>query len=207
MKAKKKAAKKFVKKQAKAGTSKAAAELRKNEFAHAYIANGRNGTAAAIAAGCPPRGAHVAAARLLKDAKVVEIIAQAVEKAAKKAEFTSEETILSMARAVRFDPRKLYAAVLGDDGNPMVDDKKRPLMRMLETWELDDDTALALQSVEYDEIKGERGVVIGQTTKLKACDRNTAREQAHKFFGHYDKDNAQRQPQVIIVATEMDERV
>lgn len=182
---------KALKKRVKAGTSKAAASQRKIDFANAYIVNGRNGTDAAITAGCPKAGAHVAAARLLKDAKVQEIIAAATEKAAAKAAFTSEEAVLSMARAVRFDPRKLYAPVLGEDGMPMVDDKKRPLMRMLETWELDDDTALVVQSIEYDEIKGD-DKIIGRTTKLKVCDRNTARDQAHKFFGHYKKDNEQK---------------
>jgi hypothetical protein len=185
-----KAKKKAMAKPTKAGTSKQAAAQRKRFFAYAYVANGRNGTQAAITAGCPTRGAAVAAARMLKDTKVLKIIAEIAEKALEKAQFTSEEAILSMARAVRFDPRKLYTPVFDADGNPMKDGRGRQMMRMLETWELDDDTALAIQSIEYDEIKT-GGEAIGRTVKLKVCDRNTARDQAHKYFGHYEKDNEQ----------------
>lgn len=183
-------AKKRPKKRVKAGTSKAESAKRRALFVEEYISNGGNATQAAITAGFSPKGARAAASRLLTDnnigAEVIRRRAELVE----KAQLSSEETLRSMARAVKFDPRKLFAPVIGGDGKPEKDEHGRMKMRRLEVWELDDDTALAIQGVEFDEIKA-GGFVIGQTMKLKACDRNVAREQAHKFHGHYQKDNDQ----------------
>ena len=158
---KKKTAKKPAK---KAGTSKAAAAYRKFLFVHEYIANGGNATQAAISAGYAANSAGRHADHLVKDGEVQRIILQATEKAAKTVEFTSEEAILSTARAIRFDPRKIVKS----DGS------------MKAIHELDDDTAMALQSFEVDEITHD-GAVIGHSRKIKWCDRNTAREQANKF--------------------------
>ena len=83
------------------------------------------------------------------------------------------EVVRDLARALRFDPRKLYH----------VDGKLKAVT------ELDDDTALALAGVEVIEGPGE---VKSLTKKLKWLDKNVVREQALKHFGLYGKDNTQK---------------
>jgi phage terminase small subunit len=170
---------KRAKKRVKAGTSKASAAHRRALFVEAYLRNGGNATQASIEAGFPPISAGRNADRLMKDseisAKIASRRAELLAAAEKLTAITSEEVVLSMTRAVRFDPRKLF----------------RPDGSMVPIYELDDDTALALQAIEVDEIKAD-GQLLGFTRKIKACDRNVAREQAHKFFGHYKEDNKQK---------------
>lgn len=162
-------------KRVKAGTSKAAAAARKVAFAHAYIANGGNATDAAKTAGCPPAGAHVAGARLLKDVKVQEIISAATQKAAAIAGLTVERTLREVARLAYSDPRKL----------------RRPDGSFIPMHELDDDTAATIAGVEVDEIKAD-GAVIGHTVKVKTWDKNSALEKAMKYHGLYERDNEQK---------------
>lgn len=47
---------------------------RRDRFALEYVSNGLNGTQAAIAAGCPPAGARVAAHRMMREPEVREAI-------------------------------------------------------------------------------------------------------------------------------------
>ena len=159
----------------KAGTSQAAASNRRALFIEAMIANGGNQTQAAIAAGYPEKSAHVRGAELVKDRKVAAELERRRAEAAEKAKLTADEVLVSLARALRFDPRKLF----------------QPNGTLKPIAELDDDTALVLQSLEIDEILKERAV-IGHTKKVKATDRNVAREQAMRHFGLYDRDNRQR---------------
>jgi phage terminase small subunit len=87
-----------------------------------------------------------------------------------KAKLKSDEVILSAARQIRFDPRKL------------VDEKGK----VKALHELDEDTALAL-SVEA-EIEG---------VKVKV-DRNGAQERLMKHLGLFKKDNQQKPAGVVV---------
>lgn len=172
------AAKKPVKR-VKAGTSKASAAERKALFVEAYISNDGNGKQAAIAAGCPPKGAAVSASRMLKDANVSAEIerrrAEVIEKAKKKTQLTADEVMESLARDLRFDPAKLFK----DDGS------------MKKITELDEDTRLALRAIDFDEIRV-GGETIGQTAKIKFPEKTSVREQGMKHFGLYKADNKQK---------------
>ncbi|MHB0965513.1 MAG: terminase small subunit [Bellilinea sp.] len=161
----------------KAGTSKAAAHQRKILFANAYLANGGNGTQAALTAGCPPKSAHVAASEYLKDPKVKEIILEANEKAQKIAGLSVERTLKELARLAYSDPRKFYDA----EGN------------LIPIVNLGDDAAACIASFEVDEITV-GSAVIGQTKKIKHWDKNSALEKAMKYHGLYEKDNEQQKP-------------
>lgn len=159
------------KKSVKAGTSKREAWEKRLKFIELLLQNGGNQTQAYKEAGFNSRTdstACAAASRLLADAKVSAELERRRAEALDKAKLTSDEVLISMARALRFDPRKLYK----DDGS------------MKAMQELDDDTALAIQAVEADEIVV-GGKLLGITKKIKSCDRNAARDQAHKHFGHY----------------------
>ena len=164
------------KERVKAGNSKAAAAARRAAFAHAFIANGRNGTQAAVTAGYKPgRAADKAAERLLKDVAVCRIISEATEKAAAIAGLTVERTLREVARLAYSDPRKLRR----EDGS------------FIPMRELDDDAAATIAGVEVDEIKA-GGEVIGHTVKVKTWDKNSALEKAMKHLGLYKIDNEQK---------------
>lgn len=166
-------------KREKAGTSKAAALARKEDFARAYIANGKNGTQAAITAGYSAKTARSQAARLLADVNIRSLIEATERKHAEKAGLSIERTLQEVARLAYADPRKLYRA----DGTPL------PIN------ELDDDSAAVIAGVEVLEEfegRGEERKLIGYTKKLKLWDKNAALEKAMKHLGLYEKDNSQR---------------
>lgn len=163
----------------KAGTSRAAAAERRRLFIEAYIANGCNATAAAIAAGFPQRSAHVRGAELVKDRKVAGELERRRAEGLAKAKLTADEVLASLARDIRFDPAKLY----------------RPDGSLKKIHELDEDTRLALRSVEFEEItagRGENAAVIGNTVKVKFPEKTAARDQAMRHFGLYESDNKQQ---------------
>lgn len=213
--AKKKAPKAQAKDRVKPGTTKQSAEERAANFVEAYIANGENGTQAAIDIGLSPKSAHVLASRLLKDVKVQALLSERRAEARAAFKFEANDALRSLAQAVHFDPRKLF----------------HPDGTRKEIHELDDDTAMALASFETVEMVGVRGpakkllmaLKAGHlaedlepeeeleeqahggalkrthddgrlslyTTKVKWYDKNVAREQAMKHFGHYEKDHQQ----------------
>lgn len=88
----------------KAGTSKSAVAERKKSFARAYIANGRNGTQAAITAGFSPKGADVVAARLLGDARVSSLVAELTEKHSAAAGVSVDRTLQEVSTMAYVDP-------------------------------------------------------------------------------------------------------
>lgn len=94
-----------------------------------------------------------------------------------KTELSTDEIMADMARALRFDPRKLY-------------DEKGQLKPI---HELDDDTALCLTGIETVIVKGTEGSETPLfVKKLKWESKATARDQALKVFGMYEKDNQQK---------------
>ena len=135
-----------------------------------------------------------AASRLLKNSKVAAIISEIMKKSAETVGLTVERTLREIARLSYSDVRKLF----DDQGE----------LRPIHT--LDDDTAATVASVEQLEEfgQGDDGArkLTGYTKKLKVWDKNAALEKAMKYLGLYEKDNLQK-PQVVIVATPLDERV
>ena len=180
-------------KRVKAGTSKASAAARRARFVEAYIVNGGNATQAAITAGFSPNGADAVGARLSGDVRIAAAIAKRRAALATKYELTTDRVLQECARIVYSDPRKLF----GKDGNliPIVD--------------LDDDTAATIASIEMLEEfsgRGEDRELSGYTKKIKVWDKNSAIDKAMKHLGLFEKDNIQK-PQVVIVATPLDERL
>jgi phage terminase small subunit len=154
-----------------AGTSKQSLEDRKTLFAYAYLANGHNGAQAVIAAGYSANGASTAAARLLKDVKVQAIIANRIKEDAEKYSVSADSVMRSIAAELFFDPAKLYNAA-GELKN---------------VTELDEDTRLAISSIDFVQI-GDDAV---RVSKYKWNSKSQAREQAMKYLGMFEKNNAQ----------------
>jgi phage terminase small subunit len=159
---------------AKPGTSREAAAARKKIFAEAYIANGGNGTQAAITAGYSPKSAAVQAVDLLKDPNVSELISHRAMETAKKYELTTDLVIKSIVQELMFDPASLY----NKDGT------------LKDITELDEDTRMALASIDFEQVGGKDSPV--DVRKVKWASRHQAREQAMKHLGMFEVDNKQK---------------
>jgi phage terminase small subunit len=161
-----------------AGTSKAAALSARRTFVAHYVANGRNGTQAAISAGRSPKGADVWAARALKEPAVQAMIEELLAQAAAITGLTVERTLLETARVAYSDPRRFFRA----DGS----------IKPMSEWT--EDMAAVVASIEAEEVKttteGE-SVVTVQVKKIKFWDKNAGLEKAFKHLGLYEKDNSQ----------------
>lgn len=135
--------------------AKAKAEL----FAGAYLANGQNATQAAITAGYSAKTAKQAGHRLLTNVDVAQILARHAAEALHSAQLTAEGVLHQVACIVQADPRKLVDA----DGKAIALQK------------LDDVTARAIASVEFDEN--------GKPTKVRFWDKNAAAGHAMRYLG------------------------
>lgn len=165
----------------KAGTSKQSAATRKTAFIEAYIANGENGTEAAVAAGFSKKTAGQQASRLLKDVNIQQELASRRKVLANKFELRTEDVLRELARIVYADPRKVFDAC----------------GKMLPVHKWPDEVAAMISSVEVEELfdgNGEDRRQIGHTKKIKIWDKNAAIEKAMKHLGQYEADNRQRNP-------------
>lgn len=165
---------KAAKKTGKQGTSKDAAVHRKAVFVEAYIANGGNATEAAKKAGYSAKTAYSQGGRLLKDVEIQRAIAERSKQVAKKYELTTDLVVKSIVQELTFDPAKLYQA-----GGQLKD-----------ITELDEDTRMALASVEFEQLGSQDAPVF--VRKYKWAARQGAREQAMKHLGMFEKDNEQK---------------
>jgi Terminase small subunit len=111
--------------------------------------------------------------RKTRKAHIAALIKERTQKRLEAAKLEADEVILSAARVLRFDPRKL------------VDEKGKPK----KLHELDDATALALHSVELD----------GKGIRKVRVDKSTAREQLMKHLGLFEKDNRQQPPGAVVL--------
>jgi phage terminase small subunit len=142
-------------------------------FAHAYIANGRNGTQAAITAGFAPASAQVTASQLLSDPMVRELVDELTANLQEITGLTTERVLRETGRVAFFDRRKLYRP----DGT-----EKPPT-------EWDDDTAAAISHVN--------------ATGPVPFDKNAALEKAFRHLGLYERDNRQRPAENMRVVVEL----
>lgn len=141
--------------------------VRKRLFIAEYLANGFNGTHAAIAAGYSKRGAKDIAYELLQRAEIQAAVAERVERRIQSAELTADRVLEEMRRLAFFDIRCLF------DGAG----KLKPLR------ELTDEQAAALASCEI--VIKNIAAGDGKTDtvhKLKAYDKTKALEMLGKHF-------------------------
>lgn len=154
----------------KAGRSQGAVAARRERFVEAMLANGENQTKAAEAVGYKPgNAARIAGTRLMKDPAIRRMLAERRAETLRAAKVEAQEVILSAARQIRFDPRKL------------VDGRGKPKS----LHKLDDDTALAISSIEINGVK-------------VRVDRGGAQERLMKHLGLFNEDNAQQPPGAIV---------
>lgn len=144
---------------------------KRQRFVDEYIVD-LNATRAAIRAGYSSKTAESQGARLLRNAKVQEAVRNAQRNRQERTRVTADHTVREIARVAFVDPRKL----VHEDG------------RIKGLLELDDDTAAAISSVEFDEY----GKV-----KYKLWSKNQALDMLMRHLGLYERDNVQQPPAVI----------
>ena|ERR1700739_3311420 len=130
---------------------------RHRKFALAYIANGFNGTAAAIAAGYAPSNARFEASGLLARPNVSQHIRDLTKKKWASMEMEANEVLARLANIGRSDIRRVTDA----SG------------RILLPSELDELGAAAVAGIEVEEIfegRGEERKFVGYSKKIKLRD-------------------------------------
>jgi phage terminase small subunit len=132
-----------------------------------YIKDG-NATRAAIAAGSAENGAHVAGARMLKNAKVAAAIEAWKARQCERLEITAERVLQELARLAIYDPGHLY----DKDGN------------QIPVHKLDDVTRAAIAGVEDEtETTSQAGEkVTTRKQKVKFADKGQNLERLGKYF-------------------------
>lgn len=109
----------------------------------------------------------------MKNVEISNSIAKRAETIAKKYELTAELVVKSIVQELTFDPARLYQGG-----------------RLKDVTELDEDTRMALASVEFEQAGSQDGPVF--VRKLRWAPRQGAREQAMKHLGMFREDNNQR---------------
>lgn len=158
----------------KGGPTKVSAAQRRNIFALAYIANGGRAHAAAIEAGYSEGVARTNTTRMLNHPEVAKILSAHASKLARKYELRADLVVRSIVQELTFDPANLY----------------RPDGSLKDITELDEDTRMALTSVEFESVGGKDAPT--SVRKVKWANRERAREQAMKHLGMFAADNEQK---------------
>ncbi len=161
----------------KGGSSAVSAEERRALFAEAYLSNGRNATHAALDAGFSPKSAPSQGARLLKHAKVRQILDSRQQETLGKLQITTERILEETARLAFSD----VANIIGKDGKVLLPN------------ELDEATRAAVSSFRIDEYG---------RIEYKFWDKNTASERLFKHLNLYKENNEGARPltQVAVVS-------
>lgn len=130
-------------KRAKGSSSQAGAELRYRKFAEAWLANGGNKTQAAIAAGCPAKGAAAQGNRLYNHAKVQAIIQKRQREMLDKLKISTERTLRERARLAYYDIGDLATASISQPSD--ISQLPEDVRQAITGWKWDKDGRLVLQ--------------------------------------------------------------
>jgi len=127
-----------------------------------------NATQAAIRAGYSEDTARQIGTENLAKPAILELINKRMEERAKRTEVTADRIINETAKLAFFSAKKLF----NEDGTPK------------QIHEIDDDTAAAISGIEVVTV-GNAEYGIGQITKYKVSDKNSALEKLYKHNGLY----------------------
>jgi phage terminase small subunit len=166
----------------------AAAKQRRELFVQAYLAPGdhqHDQTHAAIAAGFSAKTARSIGGRLIKEAGVAEMIAEAARKVAAKVELSTERTLREVGEIAYNDSRRFFHP----DGS----------LKMPVDW--DDAMAACVASVEMGaEVvgKGKAARIAPYVKKIKWWNKLDAADKIMRHQGLFEKDNRQKQENLAI---------
>ena len=167
-----------VKKKPKNGTSADAMQDKKVLFVEAYLSNGGNATEAALAAGYSKGAASKAGYRLSKDVRVMSMIETRRAELFERREIERVRSTVSLELNTERLIKEISRVAFSDIRNIM-----HPDGRMKMPHELDDDTAAAIASFEFD---------IDGSIKYKFWDKNSSLERSSKIVGAFERDNKQK---------------
>jgi phage terminase small subunit len=136
-----------------------------DRFAATYVANGGNAAEAARVAGYKP---GTMTTKLLASPTVQKKIAKYAENSARKFSLTVDLAAANIFREMTFDPARLF----------------HPDGTVKKVHELDDDTRMALTSVEVDPDTG--------AVSYKWAAKSAARSDLMKHLGMFERDNSQK---------------
>lgn len=162
----KKGPRKARKPRVKAGSSEASAQARYKLFAEEWLANGGNGTQAAIKAGYSQKTAKEQASRLLAHVDVVKLIRAGQERLARKFELSTDAVLCELAKLAHSDARQLFTI----EG------------QLLPPHLWPDGAAAAVASIK----PGRYGL------EVKVWNKVAAVSDAMKHLGLFEKDNRQK---------------
>jgi len=158
---------------------------KQEKFAVEYVKNGGNASAAYKAAYPASRkwkenAVNVAGSKMLARRKV-SVRIEALRKAAEKRNEISIDRVLKEITAIAFvDPSEIW----DDEGN------MKPIS------EIPESARRAIVGLEKKVVTGQSSE---ETLKAKLADKNAALEKLMKHLGGYERDNKQKQAEVIVV--------
>lgn len=161
---------------------------KQDRFCREYVIDFHQ-TNAAIRAGYPPKSAHVAASKLVKNGKIQARIAQLRANASAKTGISLERTLDQLGAMAFADPAEMFHPFTGD---------------LLPISEMPESIRRAIVSIEVDEIEV-GGQKLGVTKKIKLAPKDKATDMILKHLGEYKKDNAQKAPQITVVVDIVDD--
>ncbi len=137
---------------------------RQKLFVEKYIANGMNGSRAAVEAGYSPKTARVTASQLLTKPNIKSEVSRRIREVLTDTEVMTLQWLKQVKSIAEYDMRK---AAEWDENT----------LTLKPSSQLDDSTAMAIQEVQYNSTES------GTTMKIKAYDKVRALEQLAKFLG------------------------
>lgn len=144
-----------------------------------------NATQAAIRAGYSEKTAGSKGHALLQKVEISTAIQLLINEGAQKCGLTMELVLRNLKAVVDSDLRRVFK----DDGG------------LLDVKAFDDDSGLALASVETDELwegQGENREQVGVTRKVRNYDKVAGIDKALKYLGGYEEHNKQKKDETNI---------
>lgn len=159
--------------------------LKQENFCQAYVKNGGNASAAYReaynASRMKPETVNRKASFLLSQGKIRARIAQLQKEAQRRTEVTIDKVVKEAAKVAFVDVGDLF----NDDGT------LRPL------GEIEQDARKSIASIEKTTRSGEGG--FEESVKVKLHDKLKALDMLMRHLGGYERDNKQKQNEVIVV--------
>lgn len=152
--------------------------IKEEKFAQAYVKTGNKSEAYRLSYSTKnqtKKSINENASRLSKRIKVLSRIEQLQAEISERNKITIDECVQRLTSMARFDLNDIY----NEDGS------------LKKLSEIPEDSRMAIESLDTDEIKVD-GKVVGYTRKLKISNRRANLIELMKHLGGYEKDNQQK---------------
>lgn len=158
--------------------------LKQEKFCHEYVKNGGNASDAYRSAydtkNMKSATVNRKAAELMSDGKITARIEELQKAAQKRTEITIDRVLKEIAAIAFVDAYEIW----DDEGN------MKPISQIPES------ARRAIVGLEKKVVVGQS---VEETLKAKLADKNAALEKLMKHLGGYERDNKQKQSEIIVV--------